>query len=398
MSGIYLSYRRRESAAYAGRLFDHLSRHFGPGSVFMDIGGIARGEDFAQAIESALKDCEVVLVLIGNAWASCTGQDGRRRLDDPKDWVRLEVAAALRRDILVVPVLIDGARLPDSDSLPEELRPLCQRNACELSDPRWSYDVGELVKDLENVVRQSKSSKLSRMKDKRLRWMAGGVIILALLGMVLVGPTVLWKAQVQNHSVEASKVIPSERRTSDKKPQIRLRSEKSTLSVDQAKAMISGHNFYRSGWNDSGTGIEHEYEAQALNGALVVVDHATGLMWQKNGSDDGVGLPEAERYVRDLNAKTWAGFGDWRLPTLEETMSLMTTGKEGMPGEVIVGDERVKGVMHLNPAFGKSDAPFIWTSDSYPPARGWVVYFWDCGVRPGKYRLQCLRSSGQKFH
>ena len=102
--------------AYAGRLFDHLSRHFGPGSVFMDIGGIARGQDFAQAIESALNACEVVLVLIGNAWVSCTGQDGRRRLDDPRDWVRLEVAAALRRDILVVPVLIDGARLPDPAS------------------------------------------------------------------------------------------------------------------------------------------------------------------------------------------------------------------------------------------------------------------------------------------
>jgi len=158
MSGIYLSYRRRESVAYAGRLFDHLSRHFGPGSVFMDIGGIARGQDFAQAIESALNACEVVLVLIGNAWVSCTGQDGRRRLDDPRDWVRLEVAAALRRDILVVPVLIDGARLPDPASLPEELRPLCQRHACELSDLRWSFDVGELVKGLEKVVCLPKGS------------------------------------------------------------------------------------------------------------------------------------------------------------------------------------------------------------------------------------------------
>jgi Protein of unknown function (DUF1566) len=180
-------------------------------------------------------------------------------------------------------------------------------------------------------------------------------------------------------------MMPSERRMSgmsEKKPQIRLRSEKSTLSVDQAKVMISAHNFYRTGWNDSGTGIEHEYEAQALDGAHVVADHATGLMWQKGGSDDGVGLPEAERYVGDLNAKTWAGFSDWRLPTLEEAMSLMTTDKDGMPDEVMVGDERVKGVMHLNPAFGKSDAPFIWTSDSYSPGRGWVVYFWDAKCAP----------------
>jgi hypothetical protein len=85
MSGIYLSYRRMETAAYAGRLFDYLSRHFGPGSVFMDLDDIARGQEFPRVIESALNACEVVLVVIGNGWASCTGQDGRRRLDDPKD-------------------------------------------------------------------------------------------------------------------------------------------------------------------------------------------------------------------------------------------------------------------------------------------------------------------------
>jgi TIR domain len=157
--GIYLSYRRTESAAYAGRLFDHLSRHFSPGSVFMDIqGGIAPGQDFARAIESALNACDAVLVVIGNSWTSCTGKDARRRLDDPKDWVRLEVAAALRRNVLVVPILVDAACLPDPASLPEELQPLCGRNACELSDLRWSFDVGELVKYLEKVVRLPKGS------------------------------------------------------------------------------------------------------------------------------------------------------------------------------------------------------------------------------------------------
>jgi hypothetical protein len=152
--GIYISYRRSESAAYAGRLFDHLSRHFGRGSVFMDVqGGIRRGQEFARAIDSALNACDAVLVLIGKGWASCTEKDGRPRLEDPKDWVRLEVAAALRRDVLVVPVFVDGARLPDPASLPEELRALCGRHACELSDLRWAFDVRELVKDLEQVVR-----------------------------------------------------------------------------------------------------------------------------------------------------------------------------------------------------------------------------------------------------
>jgi TIR domain len=192
MSGIYLSYRRMEAGGHAGRLVDYLSRHFGRGSVFRDIDTIRRGEDFAEAIESALNACDVVLVVIGNTWATSMGQDGRRRLDDPKDWVRLEVAAALRRAVLVIPVLVDGARLPEPASLPEELRPLCRRNACELSDLRWVFDVGELVKDLKKVVRPPPRLKLLRGKDKMLRWFAGSAIALVLLlVMILIGPAIL---------------------------------------------------------------------------------------------------------------------------------------------------------------------------------------------------------------
>ena len=154
ISRIYISYRRTDTVAYAGRLFDHLSRHFGRGFVFMDIqGGIDPGQDFTQAIEAALNTCAVALVLIGNHWATSTGPDGNLRLDNPNDWVRVETAAVLRRnDVVVIPVLVDGARLPDPASLPEELRPLCRRHACELTDPRWSFDVGELVKNIEKIV------------------------------------------------------------------------------------------------------------------------------------------------------------------------------------------------------------------------------------------------------
>jgi len=188
MNGIYISYRRTESAAYAGRLFDHLSQHFGPSSVFMDIqGGITRGQEFPRAIESALNACNAALVIIGYNWATCTGKDGQRRLDDPNDWVRIETAAALRRNVLVIPVLVDGASLPDPANLPEEIRPLCQRHACELTDSRWSYDVGELVRDLEKAVRPPKRSEFPRLKGNRLRLFAGGTITLALLlGMALV--------------------------------------------------------------------------------------------------------------------------------------------------------------------------------------------------------------------
>src|SRR3984893_6985183 len=166
MSRIYISYRRTDAAPYAGRLFDHLSRHFGRGFVFMDIqGGIAPGQDFTQAIDAALDTCDVALVLIGKQWATSTGPDGNLRLNDPNDWVRIETAAVLRRNVLVIPVLVDGGRLPDPTSLPEELRPLCRRNVCELSDSRWSYDVGELVKHIEKIAHPAERTKILTWKS-----------------------------------------------------------------------------------------------------------------------------------------------------------------------------------------------------------------------------------------
>jgi hypothetical protein len=187
MSRIYISYRRTDAAAYAGRLFDHLSHHFGQDFVFMDVqGGIARGQDFAQAINEALNTCDVVLVIIGNHWATSTGPDGNLRLHDPNDWVRVETAAALRRNVLVIPVLIDGAHLPDPSSLPEELRPLCRRNVCELSDSRWSYDVGELVKDIEKIPRSPNRFKILRLRNNKLHWVVeAGVALTVLLGIGL---------------------------------------------------------------------------------------------------------------------------------------------------------------------------------------------------------------------
>jgi hypothetical protein len=195
---IYISYRRTDTAAYAGRLFDHLSRHFGRGVVFMDIqGGIPPGQDFAQALNAALDTCDVALVLIGKHWATSTGPNDDLRLDDPNDWVRVETAAVLRRNILVIPVLVDGARLPDPASLPEELRPLCRRNVSELTDPRWSYDVGELVKDIEKIVPRPQPKiftwlleklslylnalKLLYLRNNRLHWTTGAVLALAVL-------------------------------------------------------------------------------------------------------------------------------------------------------------------------------------------------------------------------
>jgi hypothetical protein len=149
MPGLFLSYRRSDAGAWAGRLFDHLTARFESPQVFMDIeGGIPRGADFARNLTNALATCDVLLALMGPDWLLCTGADGQRRLDVPEDWVRNEVATALRRGIPVVPVLLGGARLPKETELPEELRRLVAYQAAEVRDARWRDDVGVLVADL----------------------------------------------------------------------------------------------------------------------------------------------------------------------------------------------------------------------------------------------------------
>ena len=145
--------------------------------------------------------------------------------------------------------------------------------------------------------------------------------------------------------------------------------------------MVVTHNFFREGWNAGGKGLTHQYETKAVQNVLVVVDHASGLMWQRGGSGERNGLQgdrkDADEYVRGLNAKKYAGFDDWRLPTLEEAMSLMTPPEKGQPGEVTDGDHTVKGVEHIDAAFENSAAPILWTADLQSPMRGWVIYFWD---------------------
>jgi TIR domain len=217
---IYISYRRTDTAAYAGRLFDHLSRHFGRGAVFMDIqGGITFGQDFTQAIDAALNTCDVALVLIGKHWATSTGPNDNLRLDDPNDWVRVETAAVLRRKILVIPVLVDGARLPDPASLPEELRPLCRRSVCEVTDPRWSYDVGELIKDIEKIAPQPERPKILTwilrkfsfylnelkvlyLRNKASQWKIGAGAVIALAVLLGTGFFGLIPRQKERNTIE----------------------------------------------------------------------------------------------------------------------------------------------------------------------------------------------------
>ena len=133
-------------------MFDDLVTHFGEQKVFMDVAGIEAGRDFRKAIEESVANCGVLLVIIGPSWLAAKNEAGVRRLDDPADFVREEVAAALRRDIPVIPVLVRGAEMPRVEQLPETLTDLAYRNCVELTHARWRSDVQLLIEPLRRLI------------------------------------------------------------------------------------------------------------------------------------------------------------------------------------------------------------------------------------------------------
>jgi DNA-binding beta-propeller fold protein YncE len=149
---VFISYRRGPTSPYAGRLYDRLAERFGPERVFMDVDTIKPGADFLEHIRSAVSSCAAILVVIGPEWLDVRAPDGNRRLENPEDLVRLEVTTGLERGITVVPVLVQGARMPAPTELPAPLSHLSRRNAIEVSDVRWADDMRLLVGTLEQVL------------------------------------------------------------------------------------------------------------------------------------------------------------------------------------------------------------------------------------------------------
>jgi hypothetical protein len=149
---VFISYRREDTSGQAGRLYDALAEHLGKENVFIDVDTIDLGVEFKQAIESAVSSCDVLFAMIGPRWLTVADSKGERRLNHADDYVRLEIEAALGRNIRVVPALIAGATMPVADDLPGTLEALARRNAVEVSDgPRWQYDVSRIVSLLERV-------------------------------------------------------------------------------------------------------------------------------------------------------------------------------------------------------------------------------------------------------
>ncbi len=148
MRAIFISYRRSDTEGEAGRLFDDLVGRFSEQAVFMDVDAIQPGRDFRRAIEESVQSCSVLLAMMGPTWLEVSDDRGGRRLDDEGDYVRVEIATALKRDIAVVPVMVRGGRMPRAEQLPADLRELAFRNGVELTHARWKSDLEVLVRAL----------------------------------------------------------------------------------------------------------------------------------------------------------------------------------------------------------------------------------------------------------
>lgn len=152
MSRIFINYRRADTEGHVGRLYDHLTQHFRPDDIFMDVSSIEPGQDFVQVLEDAVAVCDIFIAMIGPHWLTLTNEIGERRLDLWDDFVRIEVESAIKHNKLIIPVLVGGAKMPHPTALPDTITMLSRRNAIELSHQRFGYDVQKLIEAMKSQL------------------------------------------------------------------------------------------------------------------------------------------------------------------------------------------------------------------------------------------------------
>jgi hypothetical protein len=149
---IFISYRRQDEPNFAGRLYDRFVSHFGKDNVFIDVDSIEPGLDFADVVNRALSYCKVLIVIIGKNWLKIVDSHGQLRLNDPNDYVRLEIETALNRNIRVIPVLVEGASVPRSEELPSSMALLARRNGVAMSHALFAPQADDLADRLKRIV------------------------------------------------------------------------------------------------------------------------------------------------------------------------------------------------------------------------------------------------------
>jgi AAA+ superfamily predicted ATPase len=150
-SKVFISYRRDDSSGHAGRVHDRLEREFGRNLLFMDVDAIPLGTNFVKVLSEEVAKCDVLLAIIGPGWLDASDSNGNRRLEDPQDFVRIEIATALKRGIPLVPILLEGTRPPKPDQLPADLKELALRNGLDVRHVSFHADMDKLIRALRSM-------------------------------------------------------------------------------------------------------------------------------------------------------------------------------------------------------------------------------------------------------
>lgn len=199
MGGVFICYRRDDSAGWTGRIYDRLVSRLGDDAVFMDVEAIGAGDEFPQVIDRVLDEVDSMVVVIGQRWLDARGGGDTRRLDDPADYVRQEILGAIERDLRIVPVLVDSVTMPDEHDLPEMLGPLARRSAVSVSDTRFEYDVRRLLEALQPA---SEHSRTQASKSRR-------AAALGLSTVMLVGAAVWAQRYLDSDEPDIGASIPA---------------------------------------------------------------------------------------------------------------------------------------------------------------------------------------------
>src|SRR5262249_50256363 len=171
---IFINYRREDSLGTAGRLRDRLAQAFGQNNLFMDVDSIPAGVDFLAYLNKQVAACDVVLVVIGQNWLDSKDERGSRRLDNPDDFVAVEIAAALARDIRVIPILVHEARMPKAAQLPDPIKLLARRNAVEVRNSYFHRDAEALIEKIRSVFDGGVEPRSRRVMAVAMAGAAGG--------------------------------------------------------------------------------------------------------------------------------------------------------------------------------------------------------------------------------
>jgi hypothetical protein len=224
MGAVFISYRREDSEGQARALSLELERLLGKESVFIDVDSIALGRDFRQVLHERLGSCAVMLALIGPGWLNAKDSSGTLRIDSSTDYVRQEIAAALKRDIPVIPVLLQGAQVPPPERLPDDLKDLSYRNGFELGHSTWDSDVREMVRRLGLSVPNATDSPSLRFGTNNAppdvpagpAWFSWGRLQIAVVIVLLVGAAgALIYPRSRDRDKRVAEIAPSSQRSNE---------------------------------------------------------------------------------------------------------------------------------------------------------------------------------------